>query len=180
MHPTIHTVSLNPRHGFSKHPQTSINLLAGLGVEGDAHLGATVQHLYHIRKDPHRPNRSQVHLIHIELFREPALSNLAIAPGDMGENITTTGLDLLNLPTATRLHLGITAVIELTGLRTPCVQMDRFRPGLMAASFTQGPAGKPVPRAGVMAVVLTAGTVRPGDPIRVTLPPEPHRPLTRI
>lgn len=180
MPPTIQSVNLTPTHGFSKHPQPHIRLLAGLGVRGDAHRGTTVQHLYHRRQDPTRPNLSQVHLIHAELFRTPEFLPLAITPGDMGENITTLGLDLLDLPTDTHLHLGPSAVIELTGLRTPCIQMDRFRPGLMAASFTPATSGKKRPRAGVMAIVLTSGDVHPGDPIHIELPPQPHHPLERI
>jgi len=180
MPPHIQAVSRNPTHGFSKRPQTAIQLLKGLGVEGDVHLGTTVQHLYHIRKDPTRPNLTQVHLIHAELFAEPEFLPLGITPGDMGENITTAGLDLHHLPTGTRLHLGETAVIQITGLRTPCVKMDHFRPGLMAASLTPDPHGNPAPRAGVMAIVLTTGTVHPNDPIRIDLPPEPHHPLHRL
>jgi len=176
----VTAVSRNPRHGFGKPTQDSIRLLAGLGVEGDAHMGETVKHRSRVRRDPTQPNLRQVHLIHAELLDELRETGFPIAAGDVGENVTTHGVDLLGLPTGTRLHLGETAVIELTGLRNPCVQLDRFQPGLMAAVLGRDAQGGLILKAGIMAVVLTGGEVRPGDPIRVALPPEPHRPLARV
>ncbi len=177
--PTVLAVSLSPTHTFSKIPQTEIRLLANFGVEGDAHAGRTVQHRYHVRKDPTRPNHTQVHLLQSELFADLD-PHFSLKPGQMGENITTSGIDLLTLPLATLLHIGPEAVVELTGLRTPCTLIDRFQPGLQAAVTRLGP-GRPVGRrAGVMSVVTASGVVRPGDPIRVELPPPPLRPLQPV
>lgn len=151
---------------------------AGLGVEGDAHSGTTVQHRSRVARDPSQPNLRQVHLIHAELFDELHAAGFDIAPGQIGENVTTQGLDLLARPTGTRLLLG--AVVELTGLRNPCVQLNRFRPGLMAAVLDRDAAGDLVRKAGVMGIVLADGTVRPGDTIRVVLPDTPHRALPPV
>jgi len=170
-------VSSSPGHRFSKAPQMSIRLLAGLGVEGDAHCGATVKHRWQRRQTPEAPNRRQVHLIPSELFAELQLAGFVVAPGDMGENITTGGLDLLALPTGTRLHLGDTALIELTGLRQPCSLLDRFQPGLKTALLERTAEGGWRRKAGVMAVVLAGGEVYPGDAIRVVLPEGALRPL---
>lgn len=180
MNPTITSVSLNPQHGFSKHPRPGITLLAGLGVEGDAHLGKNTQHLYLVRKDPTRPNLCQVHLLHQELHEHLNATGFNISPGDMGENITTHGLDLMTLPTGTFLHLGSTAIVEITGLRDPCAQLNTLAPGLMKAVIEHTPDGKLIRKAGIMATVHTAGEVRPGDAIRVTLPPQPHQPLKPV
>ena len=182
---TILAVSLNPKHSFSKRRQPSIHLLAGLGVEGDAHCGATVRHRYLVRRNPAAPNRSQVHLLEAEfldiLATELSSVGSALAEplqaGDLGENITTRSLDLLALPAGTRLHLGQHAIVELTGLRTPCKQLDTLRPGLMKASFLPGTRR---PRAGVMAVVLQTGVVAPNDTIMIKLPQTPHHPLRPI
>ena len=172
-------VSRSPSHTLSKPNQPEIRLLAGLGVEGDAHLGETVRHRYHVRQDPDRPNLCQVHLIHAELHDELRGCGFHLAPGEMGENVTTRGVDLLGLPEGVRLHLGEAAVVEVTGLRTPCGQLDRVRPGLMAA--TRQRVGRLlVCRAGVMAVVITGGDVRPGDAVAIELPPRPHRPLRPV
>ncbi len=177
MHSTIAAVCLSPEHGFGKQPQTSIRLLAGLGVEGDAHCGTTVQHLYLKRKNPHAPNRMQVHLIQQELFAELYALGHTVKPGELGENITTCGIDLLALPVGTRLHLGAEAVIELTGLRTPCKQIDGFQPGLMKPLILGKKTSKRPARAGVMSVVLSGGEVKAGDTIRVVTPPEPWQAL---
>ncbi|GAB3629590.1 Putative metal-sulfur cluster biosynthesis proteins YuaD [Pandoraea terrae] len=177
---TVTTVSLNAEHTFSKPLQPSIRLLAGLGVEGDAHLGVTVQHLSRIKKDPTMPNLRQVHLIHGELFDELAGKGFTVAPGDLGENVTTRGIDLLALPEGTRLTLGGDAVIEITGLRNPCVQIDRFAKGLMHAVLDHTPDGSLIRKAGVMAIVVTGGEVKPGDAIEVTLPQAPHRALAPV
>jgi len=170
--PIVVAVSRNSAHTFSKPNQASIRVLPGLGVEGDAHLGTTVQHLSRVAVDPTQPNLRQVHLLHSELFEELRAADFLVAPGDIGENITTRGIDLLNLPVGAVLRIGDSAVIEVTGLRNPCVQLDRFQPGLMAA--VRGP------KTGIMSIVLVAGEIRPGDPIRVELPPPPHRRLERV
>jgi MOSC domain-containing protein YiiM len=180
MSPHVVAVARSARHTFSKNTDTAIRLLAGLGVEGDAHAGETVKHRSRVAADPTQPNLRQVHLVHAELFEELGERGFAVAPGDIGENVTTRGLALLALPTGTRLHLGGTAVVEVTGLRNPCAQLDSFQPGLMAAVLDRDAAGRLVRKAGIMGVVLVGGEVRPGDPIRVTLPPEPHRPLERV
>ena len=156
-------------HRFAKAPQESVRLLAGVGVEGDAHAGSTVQHLSRVRRDPAAPNLRQVHLIGEELLGELAGRGFTVSPGDLGENVTTRGVDLLSLPTGTRLEVGPDAVLEVTGLRNPCVQLDRFQPGLLAAVLGCTPAGELVRKAGVMAVVVTGGVVRAGDPVVVEL-----------
>ncbi len=177
---TVTAVSASPAHTFSKPNADAIRLLAGLGVEGDAHLGVTVKHRSRVARDPTQPNLRQVHLVHAELHDELRAAGFTVRPGDMGENVTTRGVDLLALPAGTRLRLGDEAVVEVTGLRNPCVQLDRFQPGLMAAVLGRDEHGELVRKAGIMAVVLAGGRVRPGDAIRVELPPEPHRPLQPV
>ncbi|PWB63047.1 MAG: MOSC domain-containing protein [Bradyrhizobiaceae bacterium] len=176
----VTAVSRSARHTFSKPAQLVIRLVAGLGVEGDAHLGETVKHRSRVARDPTQPNLRQVHLLHAELHEELRAGGFNVAPGDLGENVTTRGLDLLGLAAGTCLRLGDTAVVEVTGLRNPCVQIDRFRPGLMAAVLGRDAAGNLVRKAGIMAVVRTSGEVRPGDAIAVTLPPPPHRALVPV
>jgi MOSC domain-containing protein YiiM len=177
----ILATSRSPRHSFSKQVQPSLRLIAGEGVEGDAHRGATVQHLYDRRKDPDQPNRSQVHLLAAELLAELAAKGFAIGPGELGENILTQGIDLLALPAATLLHLGTDAVVEVTGLRTPCVQIDRLRTGLQKHLWGMpDDTGEKTRRAGIMSIVLHGGLVHPGDLVRVELPPLPHRPLAPV
>jgi MOSC domain-containing protein YiiM len=173
-------VSAGPGHNFSKPNKESIRLIAGMGVAGDAHFGATVQHLVRVRDNPSRPNLRQVHLIHSELFEELRGLGFDIVPGEVGENVTTRGIDLLHLPASTRLHLGGAAVVELTGLRTPCRQIDRHQAGLLAAMRGQDERGNLVIKSGVMGTVIAGGTVKPSDIIRVELPPEPHQPLSKI
>ncbi len=172
-------VSRSDRHGFSKQPATGITLLAGLGVDGDAHAGETVKHRSRIAVDPTQPNLRQVHLVHAELFDELKAKGFDIAPGDIGENITTLRIDLLGLPTGTVIGIG-TARIEITGLRNPCIQLDQFRPGLTAAVLGRDAEGRLVRKAGVMGIVRAGGLVRPGDAIHVALPAEPHRPLEKV
>jgi MOSC domain-containing protein YiiM len=149
-------------------------------VEGDAHLGKTVKHRSRVARDPSQPNLRQVHLIHAELHDELQATGFAVSAGQMGENVTTRGLDLLGLPTGTRLRLGKTAVVEVTGLRNPCIQLDRFQPGLMAAVLERDEHRALIRKAGVMAIVLADGEVRPGDSIVVELPPAPHRSLEPV
>ena len=177
---TVVAVSRSAGHTFGKRTHPSIRLLAGLGVEDDAHLGVTVQHLHRIARDPTQPNLRQVHLIHAELHDELSAVGFVIAAGEMGENITTRGIDLLDLPTGTRLRLGDQAIVELTGLRNPCVQLDRFQPGLMAAVLDHDEQGALVRKSGVMSVVVASGEVKTGDPITVELPPEPHSRLAVV
>ena len=176
----VTAVSRSNEHAFSKTNQKSIHLIAGLGVQGDAHMGKTVQHRSRVAADPTQPNLRQVHLIHAELFDELRASGFDVSAGDMGENITTRGIDLLALPRSTRLYVGEDAVLELTGLRNPCAQLDAFAPGLMAAVLECDEAGNLVRKAGVMSVVLSSGEVRPDDLIRVELPLEPHVKLERV
>lgn len=173
-------VSRSATHAFGKTSQESIRLLAGLGVEGDAHLGETVKHRSRVAQDPTQPNLRQVHLIHGELHDELREAGFEVAPGAMGENITMRGIDVLALPAGTRLFLGATAVIELTGLRNPCKQLDRFQPGLMQAVLGRDGDGNLIRKAGVMAVVLMAGEVVAGDAIGIELPPAPHRALAPV
>lgn len=176
----VAAVSRSATHTFSKPTGPEIRLLAGLGVEGDAHAGVTVQHRSRVARDPTQPNLRQVHLIHVELYDELVAAGFPVSPGQLGENLTTRGVDLLGLPTGARLHVGSGAVVEITGLRNPCVQLNGLAPGLLAAVLDRAPDGTVIRRCGVMGVVLAAGTVRPGDPIRIEAPAEPHRPLEPV
>jgi MOSC domain-containing protein YiiM len=174
--PRVVAVHASPLHKFSKQPAQRIHLLAGLGVEGDAHCGVTVKHRSRVAKDPTQPNLRQVHLMHAELFDELAAQGFDVAPGELGENITTRGLAVLDLPVGTELRLGAAAVVRITGLRNPCVQIDRFSKGLMAAVLDRTPDGALMRKAGVMGVVLRGGYVAPGDAIEVMMPAgEPRR-----
>lgn len=176
----IVAVARSATHTMSKPTAPGIRLLAALGVEGDAHLGETVKHRSRVARDPSQPNLRQVHLLHMELFDELRRAGFEIKPGQMGENITTSGLDLLALPTGTCLHLGKTAVVEVTGLRNPCKQLDGIQPGLMAATLDRDQHGNLIRKAGIMSIVITGGDIRPGDPITVELPPSPHRQLVPV
>ena len=165
---------------MGKPNEGAITLLAGLGVEGDAHAGETVKHRSRVARDPSQPNLRQVHLIHAELHDELRQAGFTVAPGEMGENITTRGIDLLGLPTGTRLRLGETATIEITGLRNPCAQLDGIQRGLMAATLERDAEGALVRKAGVMGIVVAGGEVRPGDAVHVELPPPPQRRLEPV
>jgi MOSC domain len=176
----VAAVSRSAKYTMSKPNEDRIWLLAGLGVEGDAHLGATVRHRSRVLRNPVQPNLRQVHLIHAELHDELREAGFDVSAGQMGENITTRGVDLLGLPTGALLHLGDMAVVEVTGLRNPCGQLNGLRSGLMAASLSRDEHGNLIRKAGIMGVVLTGGEVRPGDPIRVELPLQPHRPLAPV
>src|SRR3954470_570010 len=176
----IVAVSRSATHTFSKPNREAIRLLAGLGVEGDAHLGETVKHRSRVAADPTQPNLRQVHLIHAELLDELHERGFAVKPGEMGENITTQGLDLLDMPRGTLLQLGQEAMIEVTGLRNPCKQLDGFQPGLMRAVLDRDAAGQLVRKSGVMGIVRTSGLVRAGDPIRIELSPMPHSRLEPV
>ena len=173
-------VSSSSTHTIAKPNQGRVRLLAGLGVQGDAHQGATVKHRSLAARDPKRPNLRQVHLIHAELHDELRKVGFRVGAGQMGENITTRGIDLLGLPLGTRLVLGDVAVVEITGLRSPCVQLDVIQSGLMRATLGRDDDGKVVHKAGVMSIVVSDGEVRPGDSISVELPPQPHRVLEPV
>jgi MOSC domain-containing protein YiiM len=176
----IIAVAQDDGHRFSKPLLPAIRLLAGLGVDGDAHCGETVKHRSRVAVDPTQPNLRQVHLIHAELLEKLAAGGFSLRPGDMGENVTTRGLDLLALPVGARLRLGSDALVEITGLRNPCVQIEAFRPGLLKAVLGHDVNGKLIRKAGVMAIVLEGGDVRSGDTIDVILPALPHRALERV
>ena len=176
----VTAVSRSPKHTLIKTNEDGIRLVTGLGVEGDAHSGARVKHRSRVAQDPTQPNLRQVHLIHAELHDELRQGGFAVSAGQMGENITTRGIDLLGLPAGTQLHLGAAAVVEVTGLRNPCGQLNHVQDGLMAATLGRDERGNLVRKAGIMGVVIAGGEVRPGDPIRVELPPDPHQPLVPV
>jgi MOSC domain-containing protein YiiM len=178
--PVVAAVARDARHRFSKTPCTSIKLIAGLGVAHDAHCGVTVKHRSRVAADPTQPNLRQVHLIHQELHDELAARGMSVAAGDMGENILTRGIDLLGLPRGTKLNIGTDAIVEITGLRNPCVQLDRFMPGLLAAVLDRGPDGSLLRKAGVMGIVIASGDVQPGDTIIVQCPEKPWQKLDRV
>jgi len=176
----VEAVSTGASHGIGKENEDVIRLVEGLGVEGDVHAGVTVKHRSRVRRDPTQPNLRQVHLIHAELHEELRERGFDLRPGDMGENVTTRGIDLLALPTGARLRLGAEAVVEVTGLRNPCKQLDGLAPGLMGAVLARDAGGALVRKAGVMGVVLEGGVVRRGDSIGVDLPVGSHVPLAPV
>jgi len=180
MSPIVIAVSRSKAHTFSKINVPTIRLVANLGVEGDAHLGKTVQHLSATRKNPDAPNLRQVHLIHEELFDELRAAGFDVRPGAIGENVTTRGLDLLALPTGALLHFGADAVIEITGLRSPCRQIDAYQTGLTAAVLGRDPEGRVVRKAGIMAIVIRGGDVKAGDAIAVEFPAGERRALLPV
>lgn len=177
--PAVVAVARDAAHRFSKPPRDQVTLVAGHGVQGDAHAGPTMVRRVRYKPTETLPNLRQVHLIQRELFDDLAIDGFEVAPGDLGENITTTGIDLLALPRRTRIRLGDDAEIELTGLRNPCRKLDAWQPGLMKRLIRRR-NGVIVRLAGVMAIVVHGGDVRPGDGITTTLPPEPHEPLERV
>ena len=170
-------VSRRRAHTMSKSNQAGVRLVTGLGIEGDAHMGETVKHRSRVRRDPSQPNLRQVHLIHSELHHELRTAGFDMSAGQMGENITTRGVDLLGLPAGTLLHLGSTAIVEVTGLRNPCTQLDGIQPGLMAAVLGRDEDGSLTRKAGIMSIVRADGEVAPGDSITVEPPAEPHHAL---
>lgn len=180
MNAVVTAVSRSATHSTTKPNEGSIVLIQGIGVEGDAHSGETVKHRSRRAQDPNQPNLRQVHLIHAELHDELTARGFNVIAGQMGENITTRGLDLLGLSTGARLAIGDNAVIEVTGLRNPCAQLDGIQQGLMAAVLGRDAAGNLVRKAGVMAIVITGGLVRPGDQITVSFLPSPHAPLRPV
>lgn len=176
----VKAVSLNATHSFSKPVVEEIDLLAGHGVKGDAHAGSTVKHRSRVAVDPSQPNLRQIHLIHDELHSELIGRGFRVGPGVMGENITTQGVDLLALPRGTLLKIGADAVIEVTGLRNPCKQLDDYQSGLLQAVLDRDAQGKLIRKAGIMGVVIADGRIRAGDAVHVTLPAEPFLPLERV
>jgi MOSC domain-containing protein YiiM len=177
---TVLAVHAHATHAFSKTMQPQITLLQGLGVAGDAHCGALVKHRSRVKQDPTQPNLRQVHLIHAELFEELAAQGFNVAPGALGENITTHGIDLLALPRGTRLHAGADAVVEITGLRNPCPQIENFQTGLLNAVLGRDAQGGLIRKTGVMGVVIAGGVVRASDAITAQLPQGEHRALERV
>lgn len=177
---TITAVNLSVGHSFSKPNQKSIRLIAGVGVDGDAHSGVTVKHRSRVKRDPTQPNLRQVHLIHAELHDELRAQGFNVSAGQMGENITTRGVNLLGLPVGARLHLGNEAVIEITGLRNPCYQLDDFQQGLLKACLDHDEEGNLIRKAGVMGIVLVGGEVFPNDSIRVEYPEGIHQSLLPV
>ncbi len=173
-------VSLSGGHTMSKPNVARIRLIEGLGVEGDAHMGATVKHRSRVARDPSQPNLRQVHLIHAELFDELRGKGFDVTPGTMGENVTTRGIDLLGLPRGTRLRLGGSAVIEVTGLRNPCTQLDGLQPGLMEAVIERDPARGLIRKAGVMGIVVAGGDAAAGDAVCIELPGGMHEVLQPV
>lgn len=176
-HPRVVAVARDATHRFSKATSPTIHLIEGLGVEGDAHAGVTVKHRSRVAKNPAQPNLRQVHLIPQELLDDLRSHGFPIEPGMLGENVTTTGIDLRSLPVGTVLRLGASATVQVTGLRNPCVQIENFHEGLLSAVLERDAAGHLQRKAGVMSIVLTSGDVAPGDSISVELPPVPHQPL---
>lgn len=173
-------VSKDPLHQFSKSVVSEITLIEGWGVEGDAHAGRTVQHRSRVARDPSQPNLRQIHLIHAELFDELAGAGYTVTAGQMGENIATRGIDLLNLPTGSQLRFGDDATVRVTGLRNPCQQINTFAPGLLREVMGRAEDGSVERKGGVMAVVIASGVVRPHDPIAVTFPTGVQEPLKPV
>lgn len=174
---TIVALARDEAHNFSKATAERLRLVAGLGVEGDAHAGITVKHRSRVAKDPDQPNLRQVRLIHAELFDELAGKGFAVVPGLLGENVTTQGIDLLGLSVGTRLRLGADAVIEVTGLRNPCHQINGIAPGLMDAVLDRADDGSLIRKCGIMAVVVAGGMIAVTDRITLVHVPQQHLPL---
>lgn len=174
------SVHKSENHTFSKTSESSIMLVTGQGVEGDAHKGVKVKHRSRVRADPSQPNLRQVHLIHCELIDELQQQGFKVAPGSMGENITTKGIDLLNLPTDSILHIGHQVELKVTGLRNPCGQLDKFQKGLTAAVLGRDGQGKVIRKAGIMSIVITGGEIAPGDSIKTILPKKPYLALEPV
>lgn len=177
---TVAGLAQQDTHTFSKTPVPAVRLIEGEGVAGDAHCGEKVKHRSRVAVDPTQPNLRQVHLIQAELLQDVGERGFAVAPGDLGENVLTQGIDLLALPCGALLELGNDAVIEVTGLRNPCKQIEDFQSGLLGEVLTRQANGTLVRKAGIMAVVMRGGQVRVGDTIRVVLPELPHHALERV
>ena len=178
--PLVNAVHASDAHSFSKFAELSITLIEGIGVAGDVHAGLTVRHRSRVARDPFAVNLRQIHMLHVELFDELIEAGFAVFPGDLGENITTRGIDLLALPTGARLTIGRSAVVQVTGLRNPCSQLNRFQPGLMGATLGKEANGRVIRKTGVMAIVVAGGEVRPGDLIGIVLPAGVHKRLEPV
>jgi len=174
---TVLSVSRDDKHRFSKPTVSSIRLVAGIGVEGDSHAGATVQHRYEMKRNPSAPNLCQVHFMAAELFDDLVPTGYTVAPGELGENVTTEGINLMSLPLGTRLHLGAQAVVSITGMRSPCSLINGYQNGLMKQLIKTDAAGTVQRRGGIMGIVVTGGVVNPGDRVRVELPAGEQLPL---
>lgn len=174
------SLSKDHKHRFSKNVCESLILLEGLGVQGDAHCGETVKHRSRVKANPDQPNLRQVHLIHSELLAELQSKGFDVNPGTIGENILTQGIDLLALPRNTRLIIGKSTVVRVTGLRNPCAQLDNYQEGLTKACLDRDDTGGLVRKAGIMAVVEEGGTIGINDPISVEYPSKPHEKLDRV
>ena len=180
MNASVVAVHLSSGHTFSKITKPEIELVVGHGARGDAHYGVTVKHRSRVARDPNQPNLRQIHLLQSELFAALAVERLSVSPGEMGENVTTVGIDLLALSEGACLRLGQTAVVQITGLRNPCSQIEGFQSGLLAAVLDRAPDGKLTRKAGVMGVVITAGIVQPGDNITIVHEPSPFKALQPV
>ena len=167
-------------HRFSKEIVSEIRIIEGMGVEGDAHLGKTVKHRSRVAVDPTQPNLRQVHLIHSELFSEVSEKGFIVRAADLGENITTFGVDLLALPRGTVLKIGQTVELEVTGLRNPCKQIDNFQTGLLSAVLIKGENGELIRKSGIMTVVKAGGSIKAGDAIQSIFPEKPYLFLERV
>lgn len=178
--PSVVALHRSSEHTFSKESCGEVTVVAGIGVDGDAHAGATVRHRSRVAADPTQPNLRQVHLIPSEILDRVRAAGHDVEPGDLGENVTTEGIDLHALPTGTLLRIGDTALLAITGLRNPCGQIENFRTGLLAEVRGRGDDGRLQRWAGVMSVVVQGGTIRTGDPIAAQSPPLPHHPLERV
>ena len=180
MNGVVEALSLSNAHTFSKQRQSSLTILEGLGVKGDAHAGKHVKHRSRVKRDPSRINLRQVHLIHAELLDELNAQTFHVNAGDLGENITTRHINLLALPENTRLHIGKQVVLRVTGLRNPCQQIEAFQAGLLVAVLPRDASGNITRKAGIMTVVETGGVIYEQDTIRAKLPPPPHNPLNVV
>jgi MOSC domain-containing protein YiiM len=176
----VESLSKDDGHHFSKKRYSSLTFIEGLGIEGDAHCGKTVQHRSRVKADPTQPNLRQVHIIHAELLTELQTKGFNVNEGTLGENVLTSGIDLLSLPTDTVLQLGPQILLQVTGLRNPCAQLDNFQQGLTKAVLDKDENGNLIRKAGIMAIVLKGGVVNIGDAITVELPAQPHKPLERV
>ena len=133
-----------------------------------------------VQRDAEQPNLRQVHLVASELFTEVADQGFSVGPGDIGENVTTAGLDLVRLPVGSIVRLGPDALVALTGLRNPCVQIDAFQEGLQGAMLGRDHDGSLLRKSGVMSVVVRGGVVSTGDTIEVRFPPGPAVRMEKI
>jgi len=176
----VHSLSISEQHTFSKNVLDEVEVIAGIGIKGDAHAGKTVKHRSRVAKDPTQPNLRQIHLIHLELLSELAAKGYHVKPGDLGENITTQGISLLDLPKDTILTIGKSVEVQITGLRNPCHQIDKFQKGLLKEVVGKNDAGEIVRMAGIMGIVLKGGIIKVNDAIHITYPNLPFERLERV